>query len=84
MVWEYQNIKIFLKKITLQIGWVGVFVIKIVKVLCSGHMLLIILTEKEMLEHFLKKNCKTKIKKNLELIKCILDGKDTLIHLIAG
>ena len=37
-----------------------------------------------MLEHFLKKNCKTKIKKNLELIKCILDGKDTLIHLIAG
>ena len=58
--------------------------IKKVKILCSGHMMLIILTGKELLEHFLKKHCKTEIKKNLELIKYMLNGKDTIIRLIAG
>ena len=41
------------------------FVIKNLKKLCRGHMLLVILTENELLEHFMKKNCKKLIKKSL-------------------
>ena len=47
---------------------------------------------KKLPEHFMKKNCKKQIKKNLELkkyskekvIKYMLNGKDMIIHLIAG
>ena len=46
-----------------------VFVIKKVKILCNGHMLLVILTERKFLEHSTKKNCKKQIKKSLELKK---------------
>ena len=48
-----------------------VFVIKKVKILCRGDMLLMILMEKKLLEIvekvFTKTNCKKQIKKNLEL-----------------
>ena len=57
------------------------------KILCCGHMLLTILMEKKLLEHFTKINCKNQIKKNLELKKAInymLNGKDIIIRLIAG
>ena len=40
-MYEYQNIKIFLQKITLQIGEKKFFVIKRFKILCGGHMLLV-------------------------------------------
>ena len=48
-----------------------VFVIKRVKntALCREHMLLVILKENKLLEMFMKKNEKKKIKKNLELKK---------------
>ena len=46
-----------------------VFVIKKVKITVYRHILLVILTEKELLEHFTKKNCKKQIKKSLELKK---------------
>ena len=49
-----------------------VFVIKNVKNTmpwCHGHMLLVILTVKNLLKRFTKKNCKKQIKKNLELKK---------------
>ena len=46
-----------------------VFVIKKVKILFHGLMLLVISTVKKLLEHFMKKNCKRQIKKNLELRK---------------
>ena len=47
---------------------------------------------KKLLEHFMKKNCKRLIKKNLELkkylgkkvINYMLNGKVIVIHLIAG
>ena len=47
---------------------------------------------KKLQEHFMKKNCKKQIKKHLELkkqskekaIKYMLNGKDMIIHLIAG
>ena len=36
------------------------------KIQFHGHMLLMILMEKKLLEHFMKKNCQKLIKKNLE------------------
>ena len=46
-----------------------VFVIKKVKNTVCGHMLLVILKAKKLLEHFTKRVCKKQIKKNLELKK---------------
>ena len=43
-----------------------VFVIKKVKILCRGHMLLVILKVKKLLKRFMKTNSKKQIKKNLE------------------
>ena len=43
-----------------------VFIIKKVKILFHGHMLLIILMVKKLLERFMKKNSKNQIKKNLK------------------
>ena len=48
--------------------------------------------EKKLLNFFTKKNCRKQIKKSLELkkqsrenvINYFLNGKDTIIHLIAG
>ena len=39
---------------------------KNLKTLFCGHKLLLILTEKKLLEYFTKGNCKRQIKKNLE------------------
>ena len=44
-------------------------VLKKLKTLCLGHMLLVIFKVKKLLEHFTKKNRKKKIKKSLELKK---------------
>ena len=63
---EYQNIIIFLKKFTLQIDLKKFLWWRKLKVLCCGHMLLIIL-KKKLLECFAKNNCKKQIKKSLEL-----------------
>ena len=46
-----------------------VFVIKKLKTLCRGHMLLVVLKAKKLLERFTKKNYKIQIRKSLEL-KC--------------
>ena len=71
---EYQNVKTFLERVTLQTGpkklknwkycatW-----LKKLKILCHGIMLLMILTTKELLELFTKNNCiknKSKIVSN--------------------
>ena len=45
------------------------FVIRKVKTLCRGHMLLVILMEKKCFERFTKKNCKNQIKNSSEVIK---------------
>ena len=55
-------------------------------------MLSVILKEKKLFEHSSKKNCKKQIKKYLELkkksrekmINYMLNGKNTIIRLIAG
>ena len=66
---EYQNIKIFLQKVTLQIGLNKFLLSQKLKVLLRGHMLLAILTENKLLERFTKRYCKKQIKKSLELKK---------------
>ena len=44
-------------------NWSDFFIIKIIKNTCRGHMLLVILKAKKLLERFTKKNCKELIKK---------------------
>ena len=61
---EYQNIKTFLQKTIFQIGPKKVLRVKKLKILCHGHMLLVILTNKKLLERFSKKNLKKKKKKS--------------------
>ena len=68
---EYESIKTFLQKVTLQIGLKRILWLKRLKLLYRGHILLMILMEKNLSERFNKKNCKKQIKKNLELKKVI-------------
>ena len=65
---KYKNIKMFLQKAMFQIGLKKFLWLKKLKILCCGHILLVILTEKKLLELFLKNNYKIQIKNNLELI----------------
>ena len=48
---EYQNIKTFLHKVLFQIGRKKFLLLKKLKILCHGHMLLMILIEKKLLEN---------------------------------
>ena len=87
---EYQNIKMFLQRVTLYIGLKKFFWLKKLKTLFRGYMLLVILNEKKLLERFTKMNRKRHTKKKLELknesgekvISYILNGKDTIVGLI--
>ena len=61
---KYKNI--FVKSLVL--NWSeDVFVIKLLKILFRGHILLVFLRMKKMLERFTKKNCKKQVKRSLEL-----------------
>ena len=89
---EYQNIKTFLHKFTLQIGQKTILWLKKWKILYRGHMLLMILMENKSLERFTKTNCEKQIKKNLEqqkqerekVINLMLVGKDAIVRLIVA
>ena len=63
---KYKNI---LLEDTYQIGLKKLLLLIKLKIQFHGHMLLMILMVKKLLEHFMKKNCKKLIKKNLELKK---------------
>ena len=63
---EYQNIKTFLLKDVLKIGQKKFLLLVKLKIQFHGLMLLMISMVKKLLEHFMKKNCKRLIKKNLE------------------
>ena len=60
------------------------------KILCHGHMLLVILTEKKLLERFVKTNSKKQIKNKLQKKKLVrkkcdkLYGKGMVILLTVG
>ena len=66
---EHQNMKMFLQKVTLQIGLKKFLRLKKLRTLFRVHMLLVILKEKKLLKRFTKKNCQKQIKKSLELKK---------------
>ena len=66
---EYQNIKIILQKVTLQIGLKKFFVIKNVKKYCAVTYVISDLNGEEIVGTFYKNSCKKQIKKNLELKK---------------
>ena len=66
---EYQNIKIFWQKVSLQISLKKLLVLKPLKILFRELMLLVILMVKKLLERFIKKNCKKQTKKNFDMKK---------------
>ena len=63
---EYQNIKTFLQKAMIQIGWKKFLLLQKLKTLLHGYMLLVILKVKKLLKRFTKKNCKKQVNKSLE------------------
>ena len=64
---EYQNIKRFLQKAIFQIDLKKFLLLQKLKILFHGHMLLVILKVKQLLECFTNKNYKKQGKKNSEL-----------------
>ena len=66
---EYQNIKTFFQKVTLQISQKKFLRLKKLKILYRGHTFLMILKGKKLLERFMKTNYKKQIKTSLELKK---------------
>ena len=64
---EYQNIKRFLQKTIFQIDLKKFLLLQKLKILFHGHMLLVTLKVKQLLERFTKKNYKKRGKKNSEL-----------------
>ena len=62
---EFLNTKIFLLKDTYQIGLKKFLLLVKLKIQFNGHMLLMILMVKKLLEYFMKKNCKRLIKNSL-------------------
>ena len=62
---EFLNTKIFLLKDIHQIGLEKFLLLLKLKMQFHGHMLLMILIVKKLLEHVIKKNCKRLMKKNL-------------------
>ena len=73
---KYENI--FGKKITFQISLTKFLWLKKLKTLCHGHMLLVILVEKKLLECFSKKNYKKTNQKEFRFEKVIKKKPDEL------
>ena len=83
---KYQNTKIFLQKVTFQIGLKKSLWLKKSKILCRGLRLLDILMAEKLFERFTKKNCKKQIKKfriqnviKIKAINYMLNGKSSLV-----
>ena len=74
---EYKILKRFLQKVALQIDWKKFLWLKKLKILCRGHMLLMILMEKKLLELFTNRYPREKVIN-------MLNGKDTINGLTAG
>ena len=66
---EFLSTKIFFLKDMLLISQKKFFYFKKLEIQFHGHMLLMILMMKRLLEVFMKKNCKKLIEKNLECKK---------------
>ena len=74
---KYQN-KTFLQKVTFQIGLKTFLRLKKLKILYHGHMLLMILKKKKLLEQFAKMNYKKTNKKEFTIGKLIKRKGDKL------
>ena len=68
---EYQYKKIFLQTAMFQIGLKKFLLLKKLKILCHGNMLLVILKMKKLLELFMKNSCKRANQKEFRLEKVI-------------
>ena len=75
---EYQNIKIFLQKVTLQIGLKKFLWLKMSKILWRGHMLFMILMEKKLLQRFTKKKLQKANRKEFRIEKVLKRKGDKL------
>ena len=92
IILEYQNIRIFLQKVTLQIGLKRFLWLKKLRILCRGHMLLMVLMKKKLMERFTKTNCKKQVKKvpnwksnqEKKVTNYMLKRKVMIIRLIVG
>ena len=85
---EYQNIKTFLQMTMFEIGLKKFLRLKKLKTLWRGHMLLVILKAKQLLERFTKKNCNNSLElrkqKRGKTINCMLNAKATIVLLTVG
>ena len=75
---EFLNTKIFLLRDTHQIDLKKFLSLVKLKIKFHGHMLLMISMRNKSFEHFMEKNCRRLIKKNLELKKVIKRKGDKL------
>ena len=89
---EYQNIKTLLQKAVFKIGLEKLLLLKMLKILWRGHLLLVTLKAEKLLEHFTKKNCKKTNQTEFRVekwwkekaINYMLNGKATIILLTVG
>ena len=75
---EYWSIKIFLQKATLQIGLKKFLWLKKLKILCCGHILLMVLMEKKLLESFYIKELLQTNQRELKIEEVIKKEGDKL------
>ena len=73
---EYQNIKIFLEKVTLQIGLKRFLWLKRLKILCHGHTVISDLTKEEIVGLFYKNKLQNKNQKEFRNEKTIKRKRD--------
>ena len=85
---EFQNIKTFLLKDTLQIAQKKFLLLVKLKIQFLGLKLLVTWMVKKLQEVFMKKNCKKLVKKNFEkylkekVINCMSNGKGMIVLIV--
>ena len=89
---EYQNIKTLLQKAIFKIGLEKLLLLKMLKTLWRGHLLLVTLKAEKLLEHFNKKELQKTNQTEFRVekwwkekaINYMLNGKATIILLTVG
>ena len=88
----FQNTKTFLLKDTFKFDQKKFLLLPKLRIQFCGHMWLMMWMVNQLLDAFMKKNCKKLVKKNLEykkylkekVINCMSNGKGIIIYLIVG
>ena len=81
---EYQNIKLFLQKVTLKSGLKMFLWLKDFKVLNRGLFFINNLNGEEIVRKFYENKCQKTNQKEKKAINYVLNGKDSIIHLTVG